>query len=234
MTSESLTRETIIPRQCHLQKRTDFDGYGFNLHADKTRTGQFVGKVDPGSPAEAAGLREGDRIVEVNGVNIANENHRQVVERIKAIDHETRLLVLDLDADLWCREHGVVVKGTDPDVQVISSSKSIPVEEEEVAPVKTFQVEEVKVTESEPEYGRSEVAVDVPDSLVAASQNNNHSLKNANNNSRTSFDEEPGLDVACLNMSVAEVRQLLAQKKKYDPKKIQMDLKQKYDIISSM
>ena len=28
--------------------------------------GQYIGKIDGGSPAEAAGLREGDRIVEVN------------------------------------------------------------------------------------------------------------------------------------------------------------------------
>jgi hypothetical protein len=37
-----------------------------------------------------------------------------------------------------------------------------------------------------------------------------------------------------LNMSVSQMTQLLAQKKKPDPKKVQMDLKQKYEIISSM
>jgi C-terminal processing protease CtpA/Prc len=70
-------------------KRDDFNGYGFNLHAQKNRPGQFIGVVDAGSPAEVAGLKEGDRIIEVNGTNIANENHRQVVERIKAIPNET-------------------------------------------------------------------------------------------------------------------------------------------------
>ena len=35
--------------------------YGFNLHAEKNKPGQFVGKIDPGSPAEIAGLKEGDR-----------------------------------------------------------------------------------------------------------------------------------------------------------------------------
>ena len=53
------------PRLCHIVKWPDFDGYGFNLHAEKNRPGQFIGKVDPGSPAEMAGLREGDKIVEV-------------------------------------------------------------------------------------------------------------------------------------------------------------------------
>ena len=37
-----------------------------------------------------------------------------------------------------------------------------------------------------------------------------------------------------LNMSVSEMRQFLAQKKKQDPKKIPMDLKQKYEIISTL
>lgn len=75
---QSLPPDSPAPRLCHLIKWPDFDGYGFNLHADKTKSGQFVGNVDENSPAQSAGLREGDRIIEVNGVNIANENHRQV------------------------------------------------------------------------------------------------------------------------------------------------------------
>jgi hypothetical protein len=31
-------------RLCHVVKRKDFDGYGFNLHAEKGRPGQFIGK----------------------------------------------------------------------------------------------------------------------------------------------------------------------------------------------
>ena len=83
------------PRLCHLKKWSHFDGYGFNLHAEKNKPGQFIGKIDANSPAEAAGLREGDRIVEVNGENINLENHKQVVQRIKAVAGETRLLVVD-------------------------------------------------------------------------------------------------------------------------------------------
>jgi hypothetical protein len=30
-------------RLCHVVKRKDFDGYGFNLHAEKGRPGQFIG-----------------------------------------------------------------------------------------------------------------------------------------------------------------------------------------------
>uniref|UniRef100_A0A2M4AC94 Putative ezrin-radixin-moesin-binding phosphoprotein 50 n=1 Tax=Anopheles triannulatus TaxID=58253 RepID=A0A2M4AC94_9DIPT len=86
-------------RLCHVVKRADFDGYGFNLHAEKGRPGQYIGKVDDGSPAEGAGLRQGDRIIEVNGHNITTETHKKVVELIKAVPNETRLLVIDPRAD---------------------------------------------------------------------------------------------------------------------------------------
>lgn len=87
--------ETNSARLCHIIKRENFDGYGFNLHAEKGKPGQYIGKVDDNSPAEAAGLKQGDRIIEVNAVNIGNETHKQVVQRIKAIACEVRLLVVD-------------------------------------------------------------------------------------------------------------------------------------------
>ncbi|KAJ8950335.1 hypothetical protein NQ318_021195 [Aromia moschata] len=86
-------------RLCHIQKWDNFDSYGFNLHAEKGKPGQYIGKVDEGSPAEAAGLRQGDRILEVNGESIANKTHKQVVELIKAQTGETKLLVVDPDED---------------------------------------------------------------------------------------------------------------------------------------
>ena len=75
---EGVPAKPPAPRLCHIVKRSDFDGFGFNLYTDKESRCQCIGKVDRDSPAEAAQLRRGDRIVEVNGVNIANENHKQV------------------------------------------------------------------------------------------------------------------------------------------------------------
>ncbi|XP_068229652.1 Na(+)/H(+) exchange regulatory cofactor NHE-RF1-like [Palaemon carinicauda] len=69
------------PRLCIIVKWPDFEGYGFNLHAEKSKPGQFIGKIDANSPAEMAGLKQGDRIIEVNGVNIANENHKQILTK---------------------------------------------------------------------------------------------------------------------------------------------------------
>lgn len=97
------------PRLCHLRKWPDFNGYGFNLHAERGKAGQFIGNVDPESPAVAANLRPGDRIVQVNGTNIGSENHQQVVQRIKAVPDETKLLVVDQDADNYYKEQGMVV-----------------------------------------------------------------------------------------------------------------------------
>ena len=61
-----LPAEAPQPRLCLMIKRPDFHGYGFNLHAEKSKPGQFIGTVDEGSPAEMCGLKEGDRIVEVS------------------------------------------------------------------------------------------------------------------------------------------------------------------------
>jgi len=106
------------PRLCHLRKWSDFNGYGFNLHAERGKAGQFIGTVDPLSPAVAANLRPGDRIIEVNGVNIGSENHQQVVQRIKAVTDETRLLVVDEEADTYYKKHKMVVRGDMDNVDV--------------------------------------------------------------------------------------------------------------------
>jgi Na(+)/H(+) exchange regulatory cofactor NHE-RF2 len=112
------------PRHCTVTKCPDFDGYGFNLHAEKARPGQYIGKVDPGSPAEAAGMKEGDRIVEVNAVNISHENHKQVVQRIKAVEDESRLLLLDSEAETYYKQNDIVVRGDMDNILYLCSSNS--------------------------------------------------------------------------------------------------------------
>lgn len=63
------------PRLCVMTKGEN--GYGFHLHGEKGKSGQFIRKVEAGSPAEASGLRAGDRLVAVNGVNVEKETHHQ-------------------------------------------------------------------------------------------------------------------------------------------------------------
>ncbi|CAF3048727.1 unnamed protein product [Rotaria sp. Silwood2] len=129
MTSNGLASNGPRPRLCHLRRWPDFVGYGFNLHSEKSKPGQYIGKVDPNSPADSAGLHENDRIVEVNFVPIGNENHKQVVQRIKEgvtrngtkYPEEVILLVLDPDADEYYKSKSIVVKSSDPNVEKLEA-----------------------------------------------------------------------------------------------------------------
>lgn len=125
MTSNGRSSNEPRARLCHLRRWPNFIGYGFNLHCEKTKPGQYIGKVDPDSPAESAGLRENDRIVEVNFVPIGNENHKQVVTRIKEgvsrnnskYTEEVILLVLDPEADDYYKSKSIIVRSSDPNVE---------------------------------------------------------------------------------------------------------------------
>ncbi|XP_010719995.1 Na(+)/H(+) exchange regulatory cofactor NHE-RF1, partial [Meleagris gallopavo] len=96
----------LRPRLCHIKKGPN--GYGFNLHSEKSRPGQYVRAVDPDSPAEAAGLRAQDRIVEVNGTSVEGKQHADVVAAIKAGGDETKLLVVGMLADEFFKKCRVV------------------------------------------------------------------------------------------------------------------------------
>jgi len=145
------------PRHCTIKKWSDFDGYGFNLHAEKNKPGQFIGKVDPYSPSEAAGLKEFDKIIEVNGVNISQENHKQVVQRIKADPNQTSLLVLDAHTEAHFKEKGIIVTGQLSCVHYMTSDKAD----------KDFEEIDTRMQVPSPKYGR-----DSPDSDIVR---NDHS-----------------------------------------------------------
>uniref|UniRef100_A0A8C4K443 PDZ domain-containing protein n=1 Tax=Dromaius novaehollandiae TaxID=8790 RepID=A0A8C4K443_DRONO len=95
----------LCPRLCHLKKGPS--GYGFNLHSEKSRPGQFIRSVDPDSPASKAGLRPQDRLVEVNGINVEGLRHSEVVSHIKSRENEARLLVVDPETDEYFKKLGV-------------------------------------------------------------------------------------------------------------------------------
>ncbi|NXU75627.1 NHRF2 protein, partial [Oreotrochilus melanogaster] len=98
-------QKELCPRLCHLKKGPN--GYGFNLHSEKSRPGQFIRSVDPDSPASRAGLRPQDRLVEVNGINVEGLRHSEVVSHIKSREHEARLLVVDPETDEYFKKLGV-------------------------------------------------------------------------------------------------------------------------------
>jgi C-terminal processing protease CtpA/Prc len=75
-----MCKKKRIFRQCHLVCNQNYD-YGFNL---KSRNEcDRIGRVEYDSPAHSAGLKENDRIIQINGINIINEGYESIVDRIK-------------------------------------------------------------------------------------------------------------------------------------------------------
>lgn len=102
------TKEDIglRPRLCHLKKVDNC--YGFNLHSEKSKPGQFLRAVDEDSPAQRAGLRPQDKIIQVNGVSVVGMQHSEVVAAIKAGGDETRLLVVDAETEEFFKRCNVL------------------------------------------------------------------------------------------------------------------------------
>ena len=74
------------------------------MYKKKNITGHFIGSIGPGSPAEDAGLMEGDELVEVNGIDVTQENHKQVVQRIMENQTEVTILVVNNNCEKYHKE----------------------------------------------------------------------------------------------------------------------------------
>lgn len=125
----------LCPRLCTLEKSDN--GYGFHLHGEKGKTGQFIRLVEPDSPAESSGLRAGDRLVFVNGEDVENESHQQVVSRIRATEGLLELIVLDPDTEQLLKKHNLKCKK-----EYATEGVPVPLDEEEA---EEEQVEEEEV-----------------------------------------------------------------------------------------
>ncbi|XP_077514311.1 sorting nexin 27 [Amblyomma americanum] len=86
-------------------------GFGFNVRGQVSEGGplksingelyaplQHVSAVLEGGAAEEAGIRRGDRILEVNGVNVEGATHKQVVDLIKSGGDKLTLTVISVTA----------------------------------------------------------------------------------------------------------------------------------------
>lgn len=71
-----MSAENYKPRLCHIKRGPN--GYGFHLHGEKGKFGQMIRKIEADSPAAQSGLKQGDRVVAVNGQNVENCTHQQV------------------------------------------------------------------------------------------------------------------------------------------------------------
>ncbi|XP_041663480.1 Na(+)/H(+) exchange regulatory cofactor NHE-RF3 [Cheilinus undulatus] len=85
------------PRKIVMTKGSD--GYGFLLRKEPHQKGHYIKDIDRCSPAEAAGLKEMDRIIAVDGKEVENCTHDEVVNQIKQSGNECCLLVVDKETD---------------------------------------------------------------------------------------------------------------------------------------
>ncbi|CAF0919903.1 unnamed protein product, partial [Brachionus calyciflorus] len=68
------------PRLCHLLTWPKYDGYGF--YVAYTNDGCYVKNVEPNSPAQLGGLRDYDRIIEIDNKAITNSSDKNTIMKL--------------------------------------------------------------------------------------------------------------------------------------------------------
>ncbi|KAM9425406.1 Na(+)/H(+) exchange regulatory cofactor NHE-RF1a [Pholidichthys leucotaenia] len=210
-------REGPRPRLCHMKKGPN--GYGFNLHSEKSRPGQFIRAVDEDSPADKAGLKPQDKIIQVNSVSVIGKQHSEVVAAIKSGGDETRLLVVDVETEEFFKKCNV-----EPTEEHVSGPLPEPVSERA----------------AEEEEGTAEMKPKVSVSSSASNASSNTSQPAETTSSPTPEIERapeseptPEVDSLGLSMSLAQARERAHQKRKAK-KAPPMDWSKRNELFSNL
>ncbi|XP_046876440.1 PDZ domain containing 3b isoform X2 [Hypomesus transpacificus] len=83
-----------MPRLCAL-KRQEGESFGFHLRVERGRCGHVIRKLTAWGVAERSGLRDGDRLLEVNESFVDDIPHVEVARRILLSGNQLCLLVMD-------------------------------------------------------------------------------------------------------------------------------------------
>jgi len=97
------------PRLCHLVKRQG-ESFGFSLRTYEDTKEKVITRVDIGSPAKRTGLKEGDFVIEIDGINVTKDSHRMITSRLAAADKEIKVLVVGKEDMNWYKANGVAPK----------------------------------------------------------------------------------------------------------------------------
>lgn len=114
--SETLTSTEAVRglRLCSLHKWANFKGYGFEVKSAEKGHGFVITKVDIKSPADLGGLRNDDRLIEVNGTSVDGKTYQDVLGHIKEDPTKVELLVIDLETDQEFRKRHEVPSRKSP------------------------------------------------------------------------------------------------------------------------
>ncbi|CAJ1079545.1 Na(+)/H(+) exchange regulatory cofactor NHE-RF3 isoform X1 [Xyrichtys novacula] len=95
------------PKLCYVTKSSS--GFGFSLRSVTDERGFFMTEVIPGGAAFDAGVRVNDRLLEVNGADVDNLKHEQVVEKLKLVGNCVMLLLVDEETDTYYRNKRIKI-----------------------------------------------------------------------------------------------------------------------------
>lgn len=170
----------FAPRLIRMQKGS-VGGYGFNLHGERNNIrGQTISAVDDGSVAQIAGLRVGDRVIEVNAVNVELMSHGDVVKRIKVNPSEVTMLVIDAVTEAYLKSRNQPITADMADLnsvydyppKEVESAEPTVLKQEESVP----EVQDQNSSESEPPP-TEEPANGKPENSETITSNNNEEEK---------------------------------------------------------
>ncbi|KAM7407250.1 hypothetical protein PAMA_003126 [Pampus argenteus] len=97
--ANGVAKKVQKPKLCYLVKSSS--GYGFSLLSIKGEKGLFMTEVISGKVADRAGVKVNNRLLEVNGENVEESTHEQVVDKIKMADGSIMLLLSDEETDRY-------------------------------------------------------------------------------------------------------------------------------------
>ncbi|CAL8322433.1 unnamed protein product [Merluccius merluccius] len=95
------------PKLCYLVKSTK--GYEFSLRSVRGEQGVFMTQVSPGGVAAQAGVKTNDRLLQVNGDDVEDATHEQVVEKIKQAGSSLMFLLAEEDTHRYYLNNGIKI-----------------------------------------------------------------------------------------------------------------------------
>ncbi|XP_044072311.1 Na(+)/H(+) exchange regulatory cofactor NHE-RF3 [Siniperca chuatsi] len=99
--------EGLKPKLCKMEKTSA--GYGFHLNGIQGVSGQYIKEVVKGGAADRAGLEDDDIVVEVNGINVEQSSHEEVVAMIRSSGSSLEMLVAKKNVYDQLKAQGVTI-----------------------------------------------------------------------------------------------------------------------------